>query len=52
MPKKHLYLLLFFITACTVGPDYKEPHIYKDEQIKQSLKLNTKSSIAKGKNHT
>lgn len=40
MPKKHLYLLLFFITACTVGPDYKEPQIYKDEQIKQSLKLN------------
>lgn len=39
MPKKHLYLLLVFISACTVGPDYKEPQIYKDEQIAQSLKL-------------
>lgn len=40
MPKKHLYLLLVFISACTVGPDYKEPQIYEDEQIKLSLKLN------------
>ena len=43
MPKKHLYLLLVFITACTVGPNYKEPQIYEDKQIKQSLKLNGSS---------
>lgn len=42
MPKLYAYLLLLFISACTVGPDYTEPAIYEDEQIAQSLRLNGK----------
>ena len=35
------------ISACTVGPDYKEPTIYEDKQIAESLKLNCFESVFK-----
>lgn len=32
-------LLLLCLCACTVGPDYKEPVVFEDEQIAKSLQL-------------
>ncbi len=40
MPRKLIYLLIGLLTACTVGPDYRETAAYENEQIAQSLKLN------------
>lgn len=41
-----LAVLLFFGWGCSVGPNYKRPEIYNDEEIKQSLNLSADSSIS------
>lgn len=40
--KKHLMYVgpvLFFLTACTVGPDYKRPTFFEDARIERTLDL-------------
>ena len=32
---------LILLASCSVGPDYKRPHFYSDEQLQQSLGLTT-----------
>lgn len=39
MLKRLLFFPLFLLCACTVGPDYKEPIVFKDEKIAKSLQL-------------
>lgn len=42
MPRKYIPLLFLLLASCTVGPDYKRPNTYEDQQIAQTLKLNGK----------
>lgn len=40
MPKKYLFSLsLMLLASCTVGPDYKRPEFFKDQQVSQALQL-------------
>lgn len=39
MRKMLMLSVSFLITSCTVGPDYIEPTVYEDKQIKEALKL-------------
>lgn len=37
--RKSIFIICAYLTACTVGPDYKVNHIYTDEAIKAELNL-------------
>ncbi len=39
MNKYLLPLLIFGLASCTVGPDYKNPELFKNEEIQQALEL-------------
>lgn len=45
MPNYILILFCLAVTSCTVGPDYQEPSIFDDTQIKDSLKLTDTNTL-------
>lgn len=45
MLKKYILMILFFVCACTVGPDYEKPNTYEDSQIIKALQINAKPEV-------
>lgn len=45
MLKKHILISLFWVCACTVGPDYEKPNTYEDSQIVKALQINNTPKV-------